>query len=268
MQGMTVSAHNLPDPSVPRPRAQSSAYTAGAGRPSASPAAHPARVLLLGAGWESMDGALAAAADSGAVIFMGPEPAYHRAVASAGDGQAPSVLLMSPDARLRASDLNGDAAAPPILRCIPGTELDAPDLYHDADDFVAVPCPPAELIKRILRLARRRQSATSQAELIRVGDITLNPATYQVTAGGRPIDLAWLEFQLLLFLMQNVGKVFTRDHLLASVWGVANIGGTRTVDVHIRRLRYKLETDHATYFRTVKNVGYGMMNPLPPPAQP
>jgi DNA-binding response OmpR family regulator len=82
-----------------------------------------------------------------------------------------------------------------------------------------------------------------------------------VTANGRPVDLAWLEFQLLLFLMQNVGKVFTRDQLLGNVWGVENIGGTRTVDVHIRRLRYKLENGSDTYFRTVKNVGYGMVEP-------
>ena len=220
----------------------------------------PARVLLLGDGWESMGGTLAAAADSGAVVLLGPEPAYD-ADAPAGDGWAPSVLLMSPDTELDAPDFNGDESAPLVLRCIADDDLDAPDLYQDSDDFVAVPCAPAELIKRILRLARRRQEAISEVELIRVGSIALNPATYQVTANGRPVDLAWLEFQLLLFLMENVGKVFTRDQLLANVWGVENIGGTRTVDVHIRRLRYKLETGNVTYFRTVKNVGYGMMEP-------
>ena len=136
-----------------------------------------------------------------------------------------------------------------------------PDLYHDSDDFVAIPCTPTELIKRILRLAQRQSDAAAAAEAIRVGNIMLNPVTYQVVANGRPVDLAWLEFQLLHFLMQNVGKVFTRDQLLANVWGVENIGGTRTVDVHIRRLRYKLETGATTYLRTVKNVGYGMMQP-------
>ena len=224
---------------------------------------HPARVLLLGEGWESMDGALAAAADTGAVVLMGPELAYDASLGDGGgcNGAGPSVLLMSPDTELHAPDFGGDECAPLVLRCVADDELDAPDLYQDSDDFITVPCAPTELVKRILRLARRRQAAAEGVELIRVSGITLNPATYQVTANGRPVDLAWLEFQLLLFLMENVGKVFTRDQLLANVWGVENIGGTRTVDVHIRRLRYKLETGNATYFRTVKNVGYGMMEP-------
>lgn len=220
---------------------------------------NPARVLLLGEGWETMDGALAAVADTGAVVLMGPELDYDANMDARAE--SPSVLLVSPDADLDASDRDGDETAPLVLRCICDDELNAPDLYDDSDDFVTVPCAPAELIKRILRLAQRHQAASASAELVRVGGIALNPATYQVTANGRPVDLAWLEFQLLLFLMENVGRVFTRDQLLANVWGVENIGGTRTVDVHIRRLRYKLETGNATYFRTVKNVGYGMMEP-------
>ena len=218
----------------------------------------PARVLLLGDGWETMNGALAAVADTGAILLMGPEPSYD---AYDNGAALPSVLLLSPDADLDAPERNGDESAPLVLRCVADEDIDAPDLYRDSDDFVTVPCAPAELIKRIMRLAQRHRAANAAAELIRVGGIAINPATYQVTANGRPVDLAWLEFQLLLFLMENVGKVFTRDQLLANVWGVENIGGTRTVDVHIRRLRYKLETGNATYFRTVKNVGYGMMEP-------
>ena len=219
---------------------------------------HPsARVLMVGCGWDALQGALAAAADTRAIELMGPEPAYDADTDYGPD--APAVLLVSPDADdfipIR------DDSAPLVLRCIADEELDAPDIYDDSDDFVTVPCPPAELIKRILRLARRYERSAASAESIVVGGITLNPATYQVTANGRPVDLAWLEFQLLSFLMENVGKVFTRDQLLANVWGVENIGGTRTVDVHIRRLRYKLEIGGDTYFRTVKNVGYGMVEP-------
>ena len=188
---------------------------------------------------------------------MGPEPAYD-AEADYGP-ESPSVLLLAPDAD--GVPFSRNDAAPMVLRCIADEDLDVPDIYDDSDDFVAVPCPPAELIKRILRLARRYERSAASAESIVVGGITLNPATYQVTANGRPVDLAWLEFQLLSFLMENVGKVFTRDQLLANVWGVENIGGTRTVDVHIRRLRYKLEIGGDTYFRTVKNVGYGMVEP-------
>lgn len=230
---MTIHAKHQPPPTMP----------------------DPARVLLLGDGWETINGALAAAADTGAIVLMGPELDYD------ASAESPSVLLLSPDADLDAPDRDGDESAPLVLRCVADDDIDAPDLYRDSDDFVIVPCTPAELIKRIMRLAQRHQAASASAELVRVGGIALNPATYQVTANGRAVDLAWLEFQLLLFLMENVGRVFTRDQLLANVWGVENIGGTRTVDVHIRRLRYKLETGKATYFRTVKNVGYGMMEP-------
>ncbi len=216
-----------------------------------------ARVLLLGCGWDTLQSALNVAADTGAIELMGPEPAYDAETDYGPD--SPAVLLLSPDAD--GAVFSRDDAAPMVLRCIADNELAAPDIYDDSDDFVTVPCPPAELIKRILRLARRFERSATSAESISVGGITLNPATYQVTANGRPVDLAWLEFQLLSFLMENVGKVFTRDQLLANVWGVENIGGTRTVDVHIRRLRYKLEIGGDTYFRTVKNVGYGMVEP-------
>ena len=215
------------------------------------------RVLLLGQGWEMIRAALAAVSDTGAIELMGPETSYDIDTDYGAD--SPSVLLLSPDADSPTPP--NDDTGPLVLRCVPDDELDDPDLYGDSDDFVAVPCSPAELIKRILRLAQRHASATVASGSIRVGGIALNPATYQVTANGRPVDLAWLEFQLLQFLMDNVGKVFTRDQLLANVWGVENIGGTRTVDVHIRRLRYKLENGPETYFRTVKNVGYGMVEP-------
>lgn len=220
------------------------------------------RVLLLGPGWEMIQGALAAASDTGAIEVIGTDCDYDADFDCGFD--SPAVLLLSPHADLPAQprDHNG----PLVLRCVADDDLDSPDLYADSDDFVAIPCAPAELVKRILRLAQRRAVESGSVESdsavsIRVGGISLNPATYQVSANGRPVDLAWLEFQLLHFLMDNVGRVFTRDQLLANVWGVENIGGTRTVDVHIRRLRYKLENGPETYFRTVKNVGYGMIEP-------
>ena len=227
--------------------------TSASSKPAAGAAA---RVLLVGSDWDAMGSILAAASNTGAIELLGPDLIYD---AAADYGPiSPVVLLLSPEADAICGRKD---SAPLVLRCIVDEELDAPDLYDDSDDFVAVPCPPTELVKRILRLAYRHQQIANSAESIHVGNIALNPSTYQVTVQGRPVDLAWLEFQLLLFLMQNVGKVFTRDQLLASVWGVENIGGTRTVDVHIRRLRYKLENGGDTYFRTVKNVGYGMVEP-------
>ena len=228
------------------------------------PTPAPARVLLLGRHWDALTDTLAAAARSsnGGIILLGPQTAFDAARHT--NGAAPSVLLLAPDADTDAVAIAPIIPddAPPILRCIAAAELDAPDLYAAAADFITIPCAPTELVKRILRLAQRQNGAdATPAELLQVGAITLDPVTYQVTAAGKPVDLAWLEFRLLQFLMENVGKVFTRDQLLASVWGVANIGGTRTVDVHIRRLRYKLETGGTAYFRTVKNVGYGMVRP-------
>ena len=237
-----------------------------------APTPTPARVLLLGRHWDGVADTLAAAANisNGGIILLGPQPTFDAAHHPNANGTTPSVLLLAPDSD-HDTDTNAGLtapiiipnAAPPVLRCIANADIDDPDLYSDADDFITIPCAPAELLKRILRLAQRQNGAADAAPtaLLQVGAITLDPVTYQVTAAGQPVDLAWLEFRLLQFLMENVGKVFTRDQLLSSVWGVANIGGTRTVDVHIRRLRYKLETGGATYFRTVKNVGYGMVRP-------
>ena len=109
----------------------------------------PARVLLLGEGWETMNGALAAAADTGAIVLMGPELDYDAHATS--DLDAPSVLLLSPDVDMDAPPRVDDETAPLVLRCIAGEDLDDPDLYRDSDDFVSVPCPPSELIKRILQ---------------------------------------------------------------------------------------------------------------------
>ena len=95
-------------------------------------------------------------------------------------------------------------------------------------------------------------------KVLQVVQILLDQNTYQAVVDRRRIDLAWMEFQLLKFLMRNRGRVFWRAEFLANVWGFDNFGGTRTVDVHIRRLRSKLGIKAADHFRTVKNVGYGL----------
>ena len=122
-----------------------------------------------------------------------------------------------------------------------------------------VSCPAAELEKRINRLTHANR--TSQPSKLRVGPITIDADKYHVTVDGNSIKLAWMEFQLLRYLMQNLGRVFTREHLLSSVWGHTHYGHTRTVDVHIRRLRYKLGARGSAFIRTVNNVGYGFMDP-------
>ena len=99
-------------------------------------------------------------------------------------------------------------------------------------------------------------SAVARADMVEYGDLALNLETYQASIGGRPLDLTYMEYELLKFLAQNPGKVFTREMLLSRVWGYEYYGGARTVDVHVRRLRAKLGEEHAGLIQTVRSVGY------------
>ena len=93
-------------------------------------------------------------------------------------------------------------------------------------------------------------------EEIRNGDVAIDEASYTAKVGGRVLDLTYKEFELLKFLAQHPGRVFTRAQLLQEVWGYDYFGGTRTVDVHVRRLRAKLGAEHESVIGTVRNVGY------------
>jgi DNA-binding response OmpR family regulator len=96
----------------------------------------------------------------------------------------------------------------------------------------------------------------ARSDLVEYGDLVLNLETYQATISKRPLDLTYMEYELLKFLAQNPGKVFTREMLLSRVWGYEYYGGARTVDVHVRRLRAKLGEEHANLIQTVRSVGY------------
>jgi DNA-binding response OmpR family regulator len=123
-----------------------------------------------------------------------------------------------------------------------------------ADEFVFPNTTEAELRLR-LEMIRARRGDTGQ-EVIRLGPVTINVETYQVIAEGRPLDLTYKEFELMRFLAQNPGRVFSRARLLREVWGYDFYGGTRTVDVHVRRLRAKLGPEHEQLIETVRGVGY------------
>jgi len=99
-------------------------------------------------------------------------------------------------------------------------------------------------------------SAAANDGLISSGGIVIDDAAYSAVKDGEPLDLTYTEFELLKYLVQHPGRVFSREHLLADVWGYDYYGGTRTVDVHIRRLRAKLGVDHEALIGTVRNVGY------------
>ncbi len=146
---------------------------------------------------------------------------------------------------------------PPFLRCVTSAETEEQDLYIGFDDFVLATCSAAELEKRIKRLTYA--SRERETSILNAGPITIDMDKYRVTVSGKSIKLAWMEFQLLRYLVLNIGRVFTREDLLTSVWGHKHYGHTRTVDVHIRRLRHKLGAQGSTYIRTVNNVGYGFI---------
>jgi DNA-binding response OmpR family regulator len=135
-----------------------------------------------------------------------------------------------------------------------------------ADDVVLDTAGPVEVDARIRLAAGRLRSARDGDEddtmVIRSGGVVVEEATYTARLDGRVLDLTFKEFELLKYLAQHPGRVFTRHQLLQEVWGYDYFGGTRTVDVHVRRLRAKLGPEHEALIGTVRNVGYRFV--LPP----
>ena len=149
-----------------------------------------------------------------------------------------------------------DDASVPVLVLITGAQLGDLEMRDDLfDDFCITPFHPRELEARVRHLLGRSGSV-SRADLVEYSGLALNLETYQATIDSHPLDLTFMEYELLKFLAQNPGKVFTREMLLSRVWGYEYYGGARTVDVHIRRLRAKLGEEHAYLIQTVRSVGY------------
>jgi DNA-binding response OmpR family regulator len=159
-------------------------------------------------------------------------------------GQAWSVLQA----------LRGRGARTPAVLIVERDQLDRYPWHEVADEFVYPGAPGAEIATRLKML--RRRSGAGDGSVIRHGPLALDTETYRVTASGRPLDLTYKEFELLRFLASRPGRVFTRPALLREVWGYDFYGGTRTVDVHVRRLRAKLGPEHEHLIETVRGVGY------------
>ena len=125
------------------------------------------------------------------------------------------------------------------------------------DDVLLDTAGPAEVEARLrLAIARSASSAGTAGEPIRAAGVIIDEASYTAKVHGTPLNLTYKEFELLKYLAAHPGRVFTREQLLHEVWGYDYYGGTRTVDVHVRRLRAKLGTDHEQLIGTVRNVGY------------
>ncbi|GGL23498.1 winged helix-turn-helix domain-containing protein [Planomonospora parontospora] len=146
----------------------------------------------------------------------------------------------------------------PLLVIVTEGGLAAMTAEWGADDVVLDSAGPAEVEAR-LRMAVGRMNLSAAEEVpdeIRSGELSIDEATYTARLRGRALDLTFKEFELLKYLAQHPGRVFTRAQLLQEVWGYDYFGGTRTVDVHVRRLRAKLGAEYESLIGTVRNVGY------------
>ncbi|WP_203569006.1 winged helix family transcriptional regulator [Aestuariimicrobium ganziense] len=140
----------------------------------------------------------------------------------------------------------------PVLLVLTGSSLAAVQRNWGADDFILDTAEPVEWDARIRHLI----SGVPEASLIRSGAIVIDEGAYTAAAGDQQLDLTYTEFELLKYLALHPGRVLSREHLLSEVWGYDYFGGTRTVDVHVRRLRAKLGAEHEGHIGTVRNVGY------------
>jgi DNA-binding response OmpR family regulator len=150
----------------------------------------------------------------------------------------------------------------PVLAVLKEGGLVALSADWAVDDVLLDTAGPAEVDARLrLALARRSSALDSEPGVVKVGELTIEEATYTAKLHSKVLDLTYKEFELLKFLAQHPGRVFTRSHLLQEVWGYDYFGGTRTVDVHVRRLRAKLGVESEALIGTVRNVGYKFVKP-------
>jgi len=197
---------------------------------------------LRGAGYEATT---CAASDAGTHLSSRPPPVALLFDLTAGPDQTPPLDLLSE---------SGAQPRTPTLAVVPEGRLLAGDADLGVDDFVLYPLRPGELAARLRRLAGQPES--DSPDLLRRGALAIDLASYRVSIAGAPVELTYKEYELLRFLATQPDRVFTREALLDKVWGYDFYGGARTVDVHIRRLRSKLEVGGRTFIETVRSVGY------------
>lgn len=172
------------------------------------------------------------------------------------------IMLPERDGFSVCREIRQFSSVPIIMLTAKEAEMDKVlGLELGADDYVTKPFSPREVLARVRAILRRVQppdSGDPAGKVIRGGELTIHLSSYEVTRGSRQIDLTPREFELLRFLATNPGQVFTREALLREVWGFDYFGEVRTVDVTVRRLREKIETNPAQpeYIRTKRGVGY------------
>ena len=189
-------------------------------------------------------------------------PADPGAMQSAGAHDA--VLVDARSDLVAARDLcrvlaSGDA---PLIAVVNEGGLVTISAEWGVDEVLLPGTGPAEVDARLRLLTTRRAGENAASDdSLSVGDLVIEEATYTARLKGRALELTYKEFELLKYLAQHAGRVFTRAQLLREVWGYDFFGGTRTIDVHIRRLRSKLGPEHDAMIGTVRNVGYKFVRP-------
>ena len=150
----------------------------------------------------------------------------------------------------------------PLVLLVTEAHLGRLDVGWGIEDYLTLPVSATRLAER-LHFVMWKLHRVEQRNGFSQGGLVIDFERYDVHVHGEPVDLTYKEFELLKFLATHLGKVFTREALLDKVWGYDYFGGMRTVDVHIRRLRSKIEVGGATYIETVRNVGYKFLGPTP-----
>ncbi len=189
-----------------------------------------------------------------ALLMLGAE--YK--VVSEDDLEAPGAwrclivhLGDQPARRMRLSQPVAEAGTPVIL-IVPADRLMLLEQATWPTDFIVESADPIELRVRVARAI----GTTDDPDRLIFEDLLLDLATYQATVGGAPIDLTYMEYELLRYFVENRGRVWSREQILQNVWGYDYYGGARTVDVHVRRLRAKIGEERAHWITTVRSVGY------------
>jgi len=200
----------------------------------------PVVEALLAAGYRPVP-----VADAGAVADQEPGGGWAALVVELGADPLPGLAT--------ARRVRREGGTPVLL--VAGRAQVALAESTACDDLLLSPIDPAELAWRLGRLQTAAGEEPGQ-EILRFKDLELNLATYQARLAGAPVDLTYMEYELLRFFAAHPARVWSREQLLSRVWGYDYFGGARTVDVHVRRLRAKLGETRASWITTVRSVGY------------
>ena len=168
------------------------------------------------------------------------------------------LMLPGKDGYSICREIRKMSAVPIIILTAKGETFDKVlGFEFGADDYIVKPFDPKELVARIKAILRRYDIDTKkQTKSITYGDISIDPESYTILYRGEKVDLPHKEFEILLFLMSHPNKVYTREQLLNEIWGYDFYGDTRTVDVHIKRIRERIPSDGEIGVKTIRGVGY------------